>query len=206
MGMARSEKLSFKFLEFLREIPECKFDQGIASYNPDTCCVGAHIAKHLINEDSHRDGYNEVMKRTGLNRAEIVVIFRSIGVRNPFSAMEWPRNVRDVVNDLMKIEDRPSLSKVDLSDAELTHIDLSGRNLTGSNLENAVLSAGIFHKTNFSNVNLKKAILYRAILLKANLSGVNLCGADLEESVIDRKYRYFIENSGALNIESVLYE
>ena len=224
-----ANSINFKFLSFLKDIPQNLFDQKEPRYEKGVpCCVGAHIAHHLLKEDSHIEGIKAVLYKTGLNKMELELIFRGLGIRYPFGSGSWSRPVAEVIEDLMKVEKKPPLKKANLSDSafmddDLDHSDLREVVLSGSELckstfkksdlrkaqlDDADLRWTVFDFANLQWANLKDSDLREAYFRFSDLRGANLyhnllIDTDLEGAYIDSKYRDNIMDSDALNIEKI---
>ena len=214
-----ANSINFKFLSFLKDIPESRFYQMEGLYSKKApCCVGAHIAHELLAFRDYEMGISEVLIRTGLNIAELIVIFRGLGIKRPFGCLPWGRPVAEVIEDLIKVEKKPSLKKVDLSEAIMSRTNLRRVNFTLSDMRRASFYLSMLSDISFKGANLTGANFKYADLVKVDFTGaclretwfkgVNMKGtafykADLREARIPRKYYTPINDSGALNIEKI---
>ena len=165
--MLNKDKLK-EICDWYSKVPSVEIDQGKMSY-----CFGGHLVEYLkIYEGCHMAGANAFAKSIGGNLAHVILMFRSIGIRNPFGSFEWEIPHDRAMRLLSEIEDLPETKGADLEGANLYRADLEGANLTRANLEYA---------------NLEYANLDGANLEGANLEGAKLDGANVKGTLLEGK-------------------
>ena len=161
------------------DVPDELIDQNIGAYNmsntPTPCCVGAHLASLLgIDTGKGSDymrGTDAWIDLIGGNRAHAILLLRLAGAGlYPLSSEPWVVPVKQVWQNLWKIEKLPVLSESNLCGIDLDHADM--RNLKLKDKYPEVCS---YYATNF-----RSASLYASNFAGANLRAANLKGANLE--------------------------
>ena len=171
------------------KLPEARIDQKNGKYDGNPCCIGAHLANFLEVADTHQldfiRGFDAFAKALGGNRAHVILMLREAGAGwLPTSTDPWRLPVKEVYNNLVEIEELPSLVGADLRDADLQYANLQGTNLRGADLEHAILQGADLQGADLENAYLEAATLRCTNLQRANLRNVylgiaNLQGADL---------------------------
>ena len=185
----------------IAELPMSRIDQDLGQYSNKTpCCVGAHLAYHLdIGLWDHEDylrGADAWAEAMGVTRAHVILLLKAAGAgKDPLSSTAWKLSPAEVYQNLLKIEEFPTLIGTDLreihletadlqsqdfTDANLKYANLDCANLESANLTRANLSCTFAPKINLKNANLQDANLSGANFRRANLQGANLKGANLE--------------------------
>ena len=170
-----------------------------------SCCVGAYLAHYLDSEKLQSDGYYktgiaEWARVIGGNELHVILLLRQSGAgHDPFSEEPWENSVKEVWENLQKIETLPEtkggnfarmhlgesdLSGADLRDADLSYCYLSYTNLAGSDLTGAYLTGADLTGVDLTGAKLTDAKLTDseltgAKLANADLTGANFIGADL---------------------------
>ena len=161
-------------------------NQSEGTYKSDDtpCCVGARLAGYFkIESGNYLEGIDKFAKQLGGNRAHVILMLRDAGAgHNPLSYQEWINTPKSVWQNLLEIEEFPSLKKsslqnIDFSGADLSRSDFSDADLRGTNLRFANLSNAVLNNANLSNAD-----LYNANLSNANLNSTNLWGTDLSNA------------------------
>ena len=124
-------------LEYFKNLPIERINQIEGTYSETKpCCVGSHLANCILNKTYYLDGIDallEEMKKIfpDINACHIELIFRSIGINNPWGFERWNIIPYEVFKKISEIEKLP-----DLSYSNLSYLNLKGANLKNVNLFN----------------------------------------------------------------------
>ena len=178
------QKIQKDIINYFKNLPSSRIDQKEGGYLANTpCCVGAHLANFLKNEESYLDGFEAWAESVGGNIAQVLLMLKQAGAgSNPGGEEEWDTPPQEVFNRLRNIEELPDLKGADLSNYCLKYADLSDTDLRGVNFESASLESVNFQGANLEEANFHNADLFGTDFRKANLEGVVLERTNLEEA------------------------
>ena len=183
VAMLNKDRLK-EVCDWYASVPSDEIDQFSIA-----CCFGSHLVKYLDTASGYMSGANAFAKAIGGNLVHVFLMFRSIGIRNPFGCTDWAIPHDTAMRLLSEIEELPETKGADLEWANLMDANLEGANLEGAkldgvNLIDANLVGANLEKANLKGADLRWANLERANLIDANLEGAKLRGASLKATLV----------------------
>ena len=177
----------------ITDLPDELIDQEYGAYRmantPMPCCVGAHLANLLgVNEGNGSDymrGTDAWIDLIGGNRAHAILLLRLAGAGlYPLGSEPWIIPVKQVWQNLWKIEELPVLAEANLRGMDFDHADMRNVKLKRKHPEVCSYYATDFERaslygSNFAYTDLRAANLKGANLEHANFEGANLSDAYL---------------------------
>ena len=144
-------------------ITDLPIDQLAETYKNDKtpCCIGARLAGYFeIESGYYLEGIDEFAKRLGGNRAHVILMLREAGAGyDPLSADDWDNSLKSVWQNLLEIEELPSLSGADLRGVNLRGADLRNTDFSGADFSYANLTFTDLRFSNLKDVNLHRVNL-----------------------------------------------
>ena len=170
-----------EIVRYFETLPPEMLNQQNWVYKPgESCCVGAHLAHILTQDQEFTQGADAWAHLIGGNRAHAILILRQAGApHDPFSEEIWNVPPARVFEAAAKVETLPGLRGADLSHTVLSNADLQGADLREANLQHAMMDNVYLQGADLSGANLQSAYLG-----ESRLDGATLTGADLEGVVL----------------------